>query len=361
MEPLIYILIGLIIGGIVAWIIRKLFFEKNFISRDTYDGLKKSHDTLQGSQQGQLENNKNNELRTSNLENDLNEKISEIILLSKNVAQLEEQTSSLEKNNSEFKREIEEIGKKFGDQFKVLANEILEDKSKKFTEENQKNIKQILEPLDADIKNFKQKIDTYYLNESNQRFSLQTEIKKLFDLNQQLSGDAKNLTKALTGDTKIMGNWGEQILERILEKVGLLKGREYITQEGYRDTEGILFKPDVIVNLPDNRSIIIDSKVSITAYEKFISTDDVEEQKRYLKEHLNSVYSHIDGLSKKNYSDLLGDKSLDMVLMFVHIEPAYYAAQQSDPELWQYAYSKGIVLVSPSTLLSAMKLIADLW
>ncbi|MFN0274892.1 MAG: DNA recombination protein RmuC [Chitinophagales bacterium] len=319
MELFIHILIGAVIGGLITWIILKLVFEKNSVPKKEYDEVEK--------------------------------KLNEANFL---IGKLEERNTTLADAEKMFDEKLE-------NKFKVLANEIFDDKNKKLKEENQQTIKQILDPLGTDIKDFKQKVEDYYIKESNQRFSLQTEIKKLFDLNQQLSGDAKNLTKALTGDTKAMGNWGEEILERILEKAGLIKGREYLIQESYRNTEGSLLRPDVIVNLPDNRCIVIDSKVSITAYEKFISSEETEDQKRFLKEHVNSLYNHIEGLSKKNYSDLLGEKSLDFVFMFVHVEPAYYTAQQSDPDIWHYAYSKGIILVSPSILISAMKLIADLW
>ncbi len=361
MEPVIYLGIGFIIGGVIAWLFAKSILAKNHINRLQYDEVNNQFISLKTSYELLQKNMEQLKIELIELKSQLQLKTSDQTKSEIQIAELKSVNNQLKEKEETLTKKMNEIGEQFTNQFKVLANEILEDKSKKFTEQNQTNIKQLLDPLGLDIKSFKQKVEEVYINESKERFSLKNEIGKLYDLNQKLSDDAKNLTKALKGDSKTQGDWGEMILENILEKSGLTNGREYFKQETYRDHDDNLLKPDFVIALPDNRKIVIDAKVSLTAYEKFTSTDDPEEQKKYLKQHLSSVYAHVDTLSKKNYQDLIGTGSLDFVLMFVPIESANYAASYEDPNLWQYAYQKGIVIVSPSSLLSAMKLIADLW
>lgn len=361
MEPLIYGLTGILVGALLAWLYAKSAFAKNHIARSQYDELNANHIGIKTSYELLQERMTGLQKELEDMKTDMSNHQKAATQSEIQIAELKNTNLSLREKEELLRKEINELGEKFTNQFKVLANEILEDKSKKFTEQNQQNLKTILEPLGLDIKNFKQKVEEVYVNESKERFSLKNEIGKLYDLNQKLSDDAKNLTKALKGDTKTQGDWGEMILESILEKSGLANGREYFKQETFRDADGNLLKPDFVVGLPDNRKIIIDSKVSLTAYEKFTAAENPEEQKRYLKQHVDSVYSHIDLLSRKNYENLIGSGSLDFVLMFVPIESANYAANYNAPELWQYAYNKGIVIVSPSSLLSAVRLIADLW
>jgi DNA recombination protein RmuC len=257
------------------------------------------------------------------------------------------------------KTEIEEIGKRFSSEFKLLADSILEDKSKRFTELNQNNIERLLKPLGENILQFQKKVEEVYDRESKERFSLGKEVEKLVLLNQKISEEANNLTNALKGQVKQQGNWGEMILESILEKSGLAKDREYFVQESLKGDEGRRLQPDVIIAYPDNRKVIIDSKVSLVAYERYCSSTSPDEQSKALTEHLRSIHNHIDALSSKSYQDLVG--SLDFVMMFVPVEPAFMLAMQSDSELWSYAYTRRVLLISPTNLIAALKMIYDLW
>lgn len=256
---------------------------------------------------------------------------------------------------------LEQAEKKMTDAFENLANRIIEEKSKKFTEQNRANIGEVLNPLREQLGDFRKKIEDVYDKESKDRVSLYHEITSLKSLNEQMSRDAINLTRALKGDSKKRGNWGEVILERVLEDSGLRNGQEYETQGSFRDENGNLFKPDVVVHLPDNKDVVIDSKVSLNAYERYSSTEDDAERDQALKDHLNSIRNHISGLQGKNYADLLKVNSLDMVLMFVPIESALMLALEHDENLFQDAFKCGIFLVSPSTLTLNLQIIHNMW
>lgn len=278
----------------------------------------------------------------------------------------ETQNSSLEKENARLEAEISMLKEKLstfreelGKEFELLSNRIFDEKSVKFTDLNKQQVRQILEPFEKEIKSFREKVNETYLSETRERHTLQSEIKRLMELNQQLSTDARNLTKALTADTKTQGDWGEMILETILERSGLEKGREFSIQDTMRDAEGKLFKPDVIVHLPDERNIIIDSKVSLTDYDRFVNAESEEDQKRAIKQHVRSMRNHIDMLNSKRYTEYPG--SLAFIFMFVPIEPAFYAAMQTDHELWNDAYKKGIILIGPANLIAALKLVSEIW
>jgi len=245
-------------------------------------------------------------------------------------------------------------------EFAQLAQNIFEEKGKKFAEQNQSNISHLINPLKDQIKTFEQKIQETYDKETRDRLMLSHEIKNLKELNQQISQDALNLTNALKGDRKAQGTWGEVILERVLKLSGLEKGREYETQASLKNESNRSFQPDVIVHLPDNKDIIIDSKVSLVAYERYQSADEADKA-LHLNAHLQSIRTHIKSLSDKEYQKLKGVQTLDFVLMFVPIEPALTIAMQADQELFNEALTRNIVLVTPSTLLATLRTIQNIW
>ena len=291
--------------------------------------------------------------------------------LSKNIQALATANANKEALNEKLqtqKDEMEALGKKFNTEFENIANKILDTKSEKFTELNKTNLKTLLEPLGKNINEFKTKVEEVYDKESKERFSLGERVKELTQLNQVISEDARNLTKALKGEAKTQGRWGEMILESILERSGLVKDREYFMEHELldangnplrSDSEGKKMRPDAVIKYPDNRNVIIDSKVSLNAFTRLIASIDVEEQKIELLAHISAIKTHITALSSKGYDDY--DKSLDFVMLFIPSEPAYIAALQFDPDLWNFAYDKRILLLSPTNLITSLKLIVDLW
>ncbi len=267
-----------------------------------------------------------------------------------------------EKNNHHDKlKALEDSRLLMTAEFKNLANEILEQKSKSFTESNKQNIENILKPLSEKIQGFEKKVEDTYDKESKQRFSLEQQIRQLQEANIQISQEALNLTNALKGESKTQGVWGEFILERVLEKSGLKKGSEYEVQVNLKDEDGKTKQPDVIVRLPENKDLIIDSKVSLSAYEKYSSEDEEKQKELYLKQHLLSIRNHIKGLSEKNYQNLEGIRNLDFVMMFMPIEAAFTLAVQHDDKLFIDAFEKNIVIVCPSTLLATLRTIQNIW
>jgi len=247
------------------------------------------------------------------------------------------------------------------DQFKTLATDILEEKSKRFAEQNQTSIGQLLEPLKTQLSEFKGKVEEVYVQESNGRAALSEQVKSLVTLNQTLSQDAKNLTLALKGQAKTQGNWGELILERVLEASGLKKGHEYKVQDSQVREDGTRAQPDVVIELPEERKLVVDAKVSLVAYDRYVSAGTDEERVVALREHLASVRGHIKGLSEKKYHALYGLQSLDFVLAFVPIEPAFMLAVTNDNDLFMDAWQRNVLLVSPSTLLFVVRTVAHLW
>ena len=246
-------------------------------------------------------------------------------------------------------------------QFRVLAQEILEEKGRTFGEQSRTGLKTLLDPFRDQLTEFRQKVYSVYVHDAQERASLKKEIESLRDLNQKINQEALNLTRALKGDKKAQGTWGELILERVLEQSGLRKGAEYETQGGFRDADGKLLKPDVIVHLPEEKDVVVDSKVSLLAYERFATLEDETERAAALNEHLRAVRAHIEALSGKDYSALKGIRSLDFVLMFMPIEAAFVAAFREDDTLYTYAFEKRIVVVTPSTLLATLKTIENIW
>ncbi len=256
---------------------------------------------------------------------------------------------------------LNDAREQLSNQFKALANDILEEKAKRFTEQNQTNIGQLLEPLKIKLTEFQGKVEEVYVQEGKERSALSAQVKHLMDLNKQLSDDAHNLTRALKGSSKTQGNWGEMILEKILESSGLRKGHEYDVQESHAREDGSRVQPDVIIHLPEERHIVVDAKVSLNAYEEYVNAEDDAGRDLAFKRHLASVRGHVKDLSDKNYHDIHGVKSLDFVLLFIPVEPAFMLAISQDNELWEDAWKRNVLLVSSSTLLFVVRTIAHLW
>lgn len=247
------------------------------------------------------------------------------------------------------------------DQFKNLANEILEEKSKRFAEQNQQNLDTLLKPLQEKLTDFRKQVDDTYQSEARERFALKQEVEKLAGLNVKMTDETRALTNALKGESKTQGDWGELVLETILENSGLRKGEEYLVQDSHTIDDGSRLQPDVVIRLPESKHLVIDSKVSITAYTRYIQAEDDATKTAELNSHVQSIKQHIQGLSAKNYQDLYGVGSIDFVLMFIPIEPAFLAAMRHAPDIYQDALKKNIVMVCPSTLLATVRTVAHLW
>lgn len=377
MEAAIYLVLGLTVGALITWLVVKsktnaAVQQEKESALTRFSELEREHLNLvatasarnEAANMALAEKLKEIEELKQQIKLDRENLISTQALLAKAEATNEALTDKLLTQ----KAEMEELGKKFNTEFENIANKILETKSEKFTSLNKANIKEILDPLGERLKEFKTTVEEVYNKESKERFSLGEKVKELAELNQTISEEARNLTKALKGESKTQGGWGEMILENILEKSGLVKDREYFIQSQLRDadgkplrsdSEGKKMMPDAIVKYPDDRTVIIDSKVSLNAYTRYINSNDPDEQERELKNHVADVKSRINELSAKGYDDY--DKALDFVMMFIPSEPAYIAALKGDPELWNYAYDKRILLLNPTNLITSLKLIVDLW
>lgn len=260
------------------------------------------------------------------------------------------------KRDEELAKQQEQLRK----DFELMASKILDEKSEKFTIQNKENIKNILNPLEEKIKTFEKKVEDSQKESISMHSALKEQLLGLKDLNQQMAKEATNLTKALKGDSKTQGNWGELVLERVLEKSGLEKDREYFVQQNFQREDGSRVMPDVVLHLPDNKKMVIDSKVSLTDYERLVNAED-EERALYLKAHVNSIKKHVDQLSAKNYQDLYDIESPDFVLMFIPIEPAFAVAINEDNTLYNKAFEQNIVIVTPSTLLATLRTIDTMW
>ena len=337
-DVLVYGLAGLAIGlgALVAYILKQRGSKEASDSLAAENRLLKEE--IQRAQQ--VENSLREELRQSDAE-----RIEKATLNDELNKKLESQVAEQEK-----------LTKQMHEKFENLANKILDQKSAKFTEANKENIKSLLEPLDKDIRNFRKKVEDIHEKDVSQHASLKEFLGNLQQAQAKLSEDARNLTTALKGDSKKQGDWGEFILERTLEASGLVKGLEFSMQESF-DRQ----RPDAIIRLPEDRAIVVDSKVSLTAYERSIGTEDEDLKKQALKEHLQSLKKHVDELSEKDYSAIEQINAPDFVLLFIPIEPAFGAALTQDPDLYQYAFERKIVLVTSSTLMATIKTVANLW
>ncbi len=394
---IIYLIGGLAIGFVIAWLFVKQksagviatlenelqntkikISEVNVEFDKTKTELREIGSIKIATERNLIEAN----LKVGSLERDLDSTIEKL-----NVSQEELASKTLEFNkmNSEFatskasvialneklenqKEEMKQLNEKFSKEFENIANRIFEEKTEKFTATNKLNIESLLKPLGENLDKFRARVDEVYDKESKERFSLGVKVKELAELNQIISEEAKNLTRALKGESKTQGRWGEMILESILEKSGLVKDREYFMEHQLLDDEGkaILsesegkkMRPDAVIKYPDNRSVIIDSKVSLNAFTRYLDSTDPDVQKLELAAHVSSIKTHIVALSTKGYDDY--DKALDFVMMFIPSEPAYIAALQGDPDLWNFAYDKRILLLNPTNLITSLKLIVDLW
>ena len=378
----VFLVIGIFVGFIIGWTLSHLKSSK-FKSENAF--LKEKLELQKSEFEEEKIKSENLNIKLLELTDEKGKAVSKNMVLEENLQNLQNHLDELQKANDDFhsktselqtinnnlsekletqKTEIEKMQTKLTDAFKNLANEILEEKTQKFTEQNKNNLNEILNPLKEKITSFEQKVEN--TNEKNRlsNVSLIEQIKNLEKLNKQISDDASNLTKALKSDVKVQGNWGEVILERILEESGLQKGIEYIPQgEGMKltDDEGRRFQPDVVIKLPDNKHIIVDSKVSLVHYEKYVAATDEKHRETALKELIFSVRTHIDGLHKKNYHDLKGINSPDFVLLFMPIEGSFALVVQNDSSLYKYALDKHIVIVSPSTMLATLRTIAFIW
>ncbi len=277
-------------------------------------------------------------------------------LVTRNEADLENLRQKLE----DQKEEVADLQEKFTKEFENLANKILDEKSLKFTEQNQKNIKHILNPLQEKIQLFEKKVEESQKENISIHSALREQLLNLQNQNLKITKEAENLTKALKGDSKMQGNWGELVLEKVLEKSGLEKDREYTVQKSFTREDGSRVLPDVVINLPDGKKMVIDSKVSLTDYERFVNAEE-DLQENFLKNHINSLQKHVDQLSSKKYEDLYDMESPDFVLMFVPIETAFSVAINQDPALYNKAFEKNIVIVTPSTLLATLRTIDTMW
>jgi DNA recombination protein RmuC len=373
-----YFLAGAIVAGIICWLILR-----NNIQSDLLPALEKMRQQESILIQMQADNALLRSQKDALLERCATAEAGNVYLeeqqrlyqqLQQTFQQTQQQLTSTQAGleNAEEKlllqkEELNNIGQKFQAEFRNLAQTIMEEKAKKFTDVNEQNINALLSPLKTQLGDFKQKVEDTYDKESKERFSLGKEIERLISMTQQVSLEANNLTSALKGNNKMQGNWGEMILESILENSGLTKNREFFLQEFIRDNAGNVIKdengkglqPDVMIVYPDQRKIIIDSKVSLVAWDECTAQADVTEQKRFLQEHIKSIRIHVDGLTKKNYPRYAN--AMDHVLLFIPIEPAFLEALKTDTQLWKYAYDKNILLVSPTNLFAVLKIVADLW
>lgn len=345
---IITLVIGIALGAVIGYLIGKVL-------KPGEETLEKDEKSISIDRYNDLQNHLNT------IQQEKNNAEIEVIRLNTELSKWTERHEQMELRLKEQKGELGQLQEKFKNDFKVLAQEILEKTGHTFKEQNKEQIGTILAPFKEKLENFEKKVEETYEKGKAETISLKSEVKMLSEQSAKLSKDAENLTNALKSDVKTQGNWGEVILERILEKSGLSKNQEYFIQNSITTEDGKRFQPDVIIKLPDDKNVIVDSKVSLIAYERFSSTENAEEQQAHLKEHISSIKAHVKGLSDKNYQSLYGIDGLDFVLLFIPIEGAFSAAVQYDNTLFQDAFDKNVVIVSTSTLLATLRTIASIW
>ena len=346
---LLSITIGIIAGGIIGALISLLLANKRYHTA-RQEALEAQKDAQNWESQYQI------------LKQEAREETEQLNALKIRAAEREAEYRALEKRLIEQKSEVAELQKRFTEQFDNLANRIFDEKADKFKKQSEESIGNLLSPIRERLKDFSEKVEKANKDSLEGNAALFNQLKNLKELNQQMTDEAKNLTRALKGEQKTQGNWGEMILESLLEKSGLEKNREYTVQESITTDEGRRLQPDVLIHLPEEKKLIIDAKVSLVAYERWASEEDIERRAGWMKQHVGSIKAHVKGLSDKNYAGLMhGEGKLDFVLLFIPIEPAFSLALQYDPELFTDAYSRNIVLVSPTTLLATLRTIASIW
>ncbi|MBS0000713.1 MAG: DNA recombination protein RmuC [Cyclobacteriaceae bacterium] len=357
----LYLLGGLVVGGLAAFFATRFYMlNHRVLTRAEKEMFDRQLQDLGVNKRILEEKNESLVMQHETLKKDLDGERQNSLELNRQLASIQSDYRNLLEKLETQKKEVERLQEKFTVEFKNLANEILEEKSKKFTDQNKLNLGEILNPLKEKIMEFEKKVELTNKENIERNTSLKEQIISLKELNLKITKDAENLTRALKGESKTQGSWGEFILESILEKSGLIKGREYFVQESFSTETGRL-QPDVIIKLPDQKNIIIDSKVSLVAYEKYCSAEDDIDRPRLLQDHIISVRKHTRELSLKNYQQLYDIGSLDFVLLFMPIEPAFGLAVQHDDQLFVDAYEKNIVIVSPTTLIATLRTISSIW
>lgn len=344
---ILLLLVGVGIGVVIGYLLSRVLGKKEDTSADeTLVSRERFEDTREQLKKAEEEKGQSD---------------AEVLRLNTELSKWQERHDQLENRLKEQKGELEVLQEKFKNDFKVLAQEVLEKTGQAFKEQNKEQLGTLLAPFKEKLQTFEKKVEETYEKSKAETISLKTEVKQLSEQSAKLAKDAENLTNALKSDVKAQGNWGEVVLERILEKSGLTKNQEYFIQQSITTEDGKRYQPDVVIKLPDDKNVIVDSKVSLVAYERFASSETAEEQQGHLKEHIASIKAHVKGLGEKNYQNLYGVDGLDFVLLFVPIEGAFSTAVQADNSLFQDAFDRNVVIVSTSTLLATLRTIASIW